>query len=60
MVHVTEVPTLLDVRKSITGSRGAYKIKDGDCLYRISVNHGEGGMDTFDAPAYKKGVHSPG
>lgn len=28
------------MRKSVAGSKGAYQIKDGDCLYRISVNHG--------------------
>lgn len=30
----------IDVRKSVAGSRGSYKIKEGDCLYRIAVNNG--------------------
>lgn len=33
-------PGAIDVRKSVAGSKGSYKIKDGDCLYRIAVNHG--------------------
>ena len=34
-------PGAIDVRKSVGGSRGSYQIKDGDCLYRIAINHGE-------------------
>jgi len=42
----------IDVRKSVAGSRGSHKIREGDCLYRIAINNGreETGPDLLPPP----------